>query len=121
MRTTLTLLLLTGLGLSVIGADLARTAQEDEIREVVFRHQFDHNDSYQQKRAKVYFLSVSGKGADPSDLLLKTFADYRPPVRKVSACTVDSRGRVVDKQTGELGVIFKIANIRWVSDAEVEV
>ena len=27
----------------------------------------------------------------------------------------------MDKQTGELGVIFKIANIRWVSDAEVEV
>ena len=103
MKTGVTLLLLLGWCWSGVGADPARESQEEQIREALFGHQFEHNDSYQQKRAKVFFLSVGEKDADPSDQLVKRFADHTPPVRKISASTVDSQGRVVDKRTGSSG------------------
>ena len=104
-----------------VGADQARQLQEDDIREAVFRWQFDHNVSGQQKRAKVYFLSVGEKYGDPSDEFLKRFADNQPPVRKRSECTADAGKGVLDKKTGEQGLVFNVTRIQWKSDTEVEV
>lgn len=46
--------------------DKVRESQIDDIREAVFRWQFDHNASGQQAAAQVYFLEVGKKDADPT-------------------------------------------------------
>ncbi|HCS54942.1 MAG TPA: hypothetical protein DIW81_25710, partial [Planctomycetaceae bacterium] len=49
------------------------------------------------------------------------FAEHKSPVRKVSACTADSGKGVLDKKTGERGLIFRVTSIEWKSDTEVDV
>ena len=65
----------------------ARLTQENDIREAVFRYQFNHNSSIQGKSAAVYCLSVGEKNADPPDDLIRRFAAFKPPVRKASDWT----------------------------------
>ncbi len=50
-------------------------ANEDDIREAVFRYQFAHNASAQQQGAKVYFLSLA-EDKDPSDRFMLRFKDH---------------------------------------------
>ncbi|MGO8925829.1 MAG: hypothetical protein ACLQU3_02885 [Limisphaerales bacterium] len=121
MRNITSLFLFLAFASVSVGADPARQRQEDDIREAVFRWQFDHNVSGQQKKAKVYFLSVGEKYGDPSDEFIKRFADNKPPVRKRSECTADAGKGVLDKKTGEQGLIFNVTSIKWSSDTEVEV
>jgi len=121
MRNITSLFLFLAFASVSVGADPARQRQEDDIREAVFRWQFDHNLSGQQKKAKVYFLSVGDKYGDPSDEFIKRFADNKAPVRKRSECTVDAGKGVLDKKTGEQGLIFNVTRIQWKSDTEVEV
>src|SRR5262245_56617521 len=58
-------------------------ADEDEIREAVFRYEFEHNVSAQQQSARVYRLSL-GDRRDPADTFIARFEDHLPPVKKVS-------------------------------------
>ena len=104
-----------------VAADNARENQTDDIREAVFRWQFDHNASGQNKKAQVYFLGIGDRGGDPTDEFMKRFADHKPPVRKVSACSADAGKGVRDKKTGETGLIFRVTKIEWKSDTEVRV
>jgi len=106
-----------------LSADDARKRQEDDVREAVFRWQFEHNASYQQRDAGVYFLEVGEKEGDPSDEFIKRFAGNKPPVRKRSECSVNMRRSVgvSDKKTGEKGLILSIRKIEWKSDTEVDV
>src|ERR1700676_2637782 len=97
----------------------ARLHEEDDIREAIFRYQFEHNASGQQKRAAVYCLSI-GENADPSDEFIKRFANHNPPVRKISGCTVGPFDGVVDKLTHKLGLVFRVSSIKWISGTEVE-
>lgn len=99
----------------------ARLAQEDDIREAVFRYEFRHNSSIQGKRAGVYCLSVGEKNADPPDGFMRRFAGYSPPVRKASDCTTHPYNGVVEKRTGKRGLLFRVRSIKWVSDAKVQV
>jgi hypothetical protein len=103
-----------------LAADQARESQTDDIREAVFRWQFDHNASGQQANTYVYFLAVGEKDGDPSDEFIKRFSGHKPSVRKVSACSADARKGVLDKKTGERGLIFRIRSIDWKSDTEVD-
>lgn len=103
-----------------LSADDARKNQEDDIREAVFRWQFDHNASAQQGKAKVYFLEVGEREGDPSDEFMKRFAGNKPPVRRRSECSVSARGDS-DKKTGEKGLVFRVRIIEWKSDTEVDV
>jgi len=80
-----------------------------------------HNGSGQQRNAEVYFLEVGEKGADPTDEFMKRFADQKPPVRKVSACTASAGKGVLDKKTGQKGLIFRITSIEWKSDKKIDV
>jgi hypothetical protein len=107
----------------------ARQKETDEVREAVFRYQFATSGV---PKAAVYFLSLGvGKtGAadifdasyDPSNEFMKRFVDLKVPVRKASASTFGSpSGRVVDKASGKLGVLFDVRSIKWISDTEVEV
>jgi hypothetical protein len=86
-RATPFLLLLT-IASASLAVDNDRSSQEDDIRETVFRHQFDHNASGQQKSAHAYCLAVlvDNKDSDPSHQFIRRFAHHKPPVRKASAC-----------------------------------
>ena len=85
------------------------------------RHQFGNNASAFQENRKVYFLEVNGE--DPSDPFMKRFAGHAPIVKKVSEA-LTSAGEttgVVDKVTGQHGLIFNQGAIQWIEDDVVEV
>jgi hypothetical protein len=96
----------------------------DDIREAVFRYEFTHNCWY--KPEKVYFLAL-GNDKDPSPALLKRFADNKPPVKPVSKCKISSKlvqrpkTAVIDKETGDRGLIFRVESIKWVTPKQVQV
>lgn len=96
-------------------------SEEDQVREAVFRYQFEFNASGQGTAANAYFLSVEGE-KDPSPQLLQQFDAHRPPVKPVSASTLEpGTALVLDMETGLPGLIFSITQIRRLSDDEVEV
>jgi hypothetical protein len=101
----------------------ANPAEEDSIRETVFRYQFDHNGAGQQKKAMVYCLSLGDldKKIDPSDAFIDRFRHHSPPIRKSSECKIDALGGVRDARIGMRGLLFYVAEIRWLSSAKVEV
>src|SRR5579864_6549397 len=82
------LLFLLTIASSSPAVDTDRARQEDDIRESVFRYEFDHNASGQQKTAHLYCLQilVGNRNSDPSNPFIQRFAHHKPPVRKVSAC-----------------------------------
>jgi hypothetical protein len=65
MKTILHLLLSFAFTSFGLAADKARESQTDDIREAVFRWQFDHNGSGQQTNAQVYFLEIGDSGRCP--------------------------------------------------------
>jgi hypothetical protein len=99
-----------------------KAEQELDIREATFRYQFGNNASGQQKNTKNYYLSIDAgdKKTDPDDAFLKRFTGS-PPVKKVSECDESVIQGVVDKKTGEPGLVFRTGAIKWISDTEVEV
>jgi hypothetical protein len=104
---------------------ISRSVYEDDVLEAVFRHQFGHDASGLQWRAKVFFLSVYDK--DPSNNLMDRFEGHEPPVKRVSECEISAKTaggsdiHVVDRDTGEPGLICRVERITWVSDTEAEV
>ena len=90
-------------------------ADEEAIREAVFRYQFWHNGSAQQQTAKVYFLSI-GDDEDPSDAFMARFDKHTPPVKKRS----QAKGNI-DKETGKRGLIFWVATIGPLDEDKVAV
>jgi hypothetical protein len=110
---------LTGAERDQAGTDLTLTpADEDDIREAVFRYEFAHNASGQQQTAKVYFLSL-GKDTDPGDAFMSRFKDHKPPVKKRSQAT--GQFEVIDKETGERGLIFRVTAIKRLDENKVVV
>lgn len=96
-------------------------SEEDQIREAVFRYQFEFNASGLGKSANAYYLGL-GHGEDPAPALLSRFKGHTPPVRPRSASEIEpGTAQVVDKETKLPGIAFKITDIRWISDTEVEV
>jgi hypothetical protein len=96
-------------------------SEEDQIREAVFRYQFEFNASGLGQAANVYFLSAEGE-KDPSPQLLQQFDGHRPAVKPVSASTLEpGTAQVLDRESGLPGLIFRITEIRWQGDDEVEV
>jgi hypothetical protein len=99
----------------------APLAEEDQIRETVFRYLFEFNVSGQGKMANAYYLRVEGH-ADPTSQLLQRFTGHKPVVKPASAATLEpGTALVVDRETGKPGLIFWIGEIRWQSDDSVEV
>ena len=101
-------------------SEAVRAAEEDSIREAVFRHQFQYNASGQRQHANAYCLSIrsADKNTDPSDEFMKRFYGQTPPVRKGSECHW-TQAHVVENRTGKPALIFSISKITWVSDTEV--
>lgn len=109
----------TGAERNQAGTDLKLTpADEDDTREAVFRYEFAHNASGQQQNAKVYFLSLD-KDKDPSDAFMSRFKDHKPPVKKRSQATREAE--VIDKDTGERGLIFRATAIKQLDENKVTV
>lgn len=104
-------------------AQAAHYPEEDDIREAVFRYQFDHNGGGQQKKAMVYCLSLGDldKEIDPSDAFIHRFRHHSPPVRKSSECKMDALDGVRDARIGMRGLLFYVAEIRWLASSKVEV
>jgi hypothetical protein len=104
---------------------ISRSVYEDDVLEAVFRYQFSHDSSGLQGRARVFFLSVYDH--DPSSNLMERFQGHEPPVRRVSDCEHSDEARgssaiwVVDSNTGEPGLIYRVERIMWLTDAEAEV
>ena len=116
-RSLLCLLLIAA---SRCAATSPSTADSEDIREAVFRYQFQHNASGQQQAAKVYCLSI-GAHQDPSNELMKRFANNNPPVRKVSVCDSSRLKGVIDKQTPQGVLIFRVESISFRSVTEATV
>ncbi|MDQ7823863.1 MAG: hypothetical protein RDV48_13775 [Candidatus Eremiobacteraeota bacterium] len=97
--------------------------QADDIMATVFQYQFQHNLSGKQQNAKAYFLSTLD-GRDPGDNVIRHFSGHRPPVKKKSQCEVKQVGlgdSVIDKETGEEGLLFRVDSIKWISWSRAEV
>jgi len=113
MRIAVLLFLLLMPAVTTLADDDARATQEDDIREAVFRHQIA------ARKSDAYFLSVLDeereKPADPADQFLKRLADIAPHVCKKS--DVGGWISAVDAKDGhEVGSIFHVGKIEWVSD-----
>jgi hypothetical protein len=93
------------------------SSDEDDIREAVFRYQFQHNASGQQRKAEVYFLSSK----DLSDEFMSRFRDNKPPVKRSSQVTPRKFDGVKDKVSGKSGLIFYVGSIDWVGENEAKV
>ena len=112
-------LLVLGLQENVPPSKLELTAAEqDDIREAVFRYEFENNASGQKRNAKVYFLSL-GKDKETDDAFIARFKDHKPPVKKRSQSKEDFE--VFDKETGERGLIFSAVTIKVVDANKVKV
>jgi len=103
-------------------------ADELDIREATFRYQFGEHSSLNNP----YYLSVSGeygtlisgkygKQSDPPANFMKRFAENKPPVKMASECNTSADKGVVDKMTGERGIIFETGAIEWISDTDAEI
>lgn len=94
-----------------------RAAQEDNIREAVIR--------YQIKKLELvvayHFIAINGK--NPPEAFILRFRDLDPPVRPISeSLSVKKPMRaIMSRKDQKQGVIFRVGDIKWISDAKVDV
>lgn len=131
-------------------APWSRAAEEENIRVATFRFQLNpyHVGPKPKKSApmipapkgsngevyvypvKAYFFEVEGK--DPSDSLMKWFAGSNPPIKKVSRSYIispedkkewerNSFYWVRDKQTKDIGLVYSLGRIQWLSRSRIMV
>lgn len=117
-RATL-VLFLESLG-PAVADDAGRKAQEDDIREAVFRQSFSEH-----KNETVFFIGIQSAekraSPDPSDEFLKRFADTKLKIRKESQAGESRIGEVADPDNGGSAVRLFIGTITWDSDTDVSV
>src|SRR5438477_4477880 len=90
----------------------SRTLQEDNIAEVVFRHEID--ESHRQEGYSMFFLS-RGERIDPTDTFMRRFANEGYVVKPVSQSVISDGVRDKDNPKGERGLILGIHRITWVT------
>ena len=121
MRTAIALALLMSLSFACpsTAADDARRAQEDDIREAVFRRQIS------DRKSAVYFLAFTDEekntAIDPPAEFLKRFADIKASIQKRSAAKFNVNETITDAASGKVGVALIIDALTWTSDDEVDV
>jgi len=94
----------------IVADDAKRTAQEDDIREAIFRYEM-------KERGSVIFLDIDHR--DPSDSFMRRFSDVKLPVKKLSAIsarTKRSQRWIYDRKTGKPGVALWVGKFTWTSD-----
>lgn len=98
-------------------APVDRAAQEDDIRETVFRYRMDRT-----KADGPFFLRIDGK--DPTDTFMERFKNSTKIVKKAteSYFKMDPPpGWVRDRSTDLQGMSFSVGSISWLSPLRVEV
>jgi hypothetical protein len=104
-----------------------RSHQEEAAQEALYRYLFVSQDWKQL--AKVFFVSTSPRGKDPSPSLLRRFKGHIPPVKPASRSRDRSKEEimranhpaswVIDKTTRKEGVFFWASNLKWKGDSEI--
>lgn len=101
-----------------IGADAtARAAQEDDIREAIFRYEMKEH-----RFPNVVFLSINNQ--EPSDAFMRRFSDVKVAVKKWSAIAPAEEPPqrwISDRETGKSGVALSVGKFTWTSDRGVVV
>lgn len=104
-------------------ADDSREAAGWDVREAVFRHQFEDNASGGQRSVAYYFLAWGNptEREDPPAKFLERFEGHTPRVVPVSKSTVAEDSSVVHRDDGKRGLIFQITDLRWIDQTTAEV
>jgi hypothetical protein len=95
----------------------------DDLMEAVFRYQFAHNCSSSRDEANAYYIGIYND-LDPGDDFMKRFVKNKPTVKKISKSIIvqkDLGYSVIDRETGQEGLIFRITSIRFINDEMAEV
>lgn len=121
-----------------------RAGAEDAIRKAVFQHWlhldtklWNHRPVKTGKASeasrdrnfpiKVLFFAVEGH--NPSDNLIRSFANHQPPIKGISESYIDPKPHdkaergfwVRDKKTHQIGLIYAVDRIHWLTHAKAEV
>jgi hypothetical protein len=123
---------------SLLQLEAQQNPEGDAIRESVIRCQMEdwiHGGDQSERHAKtatekavakemnfrIFFVSISGK--DPTDALMNQLHDIPRIVKKVSSSKINKQFRmaVVDRATGQRGIIFRADEIHWLDKNSVEV
>lgn len=91
------------------GTDEAPCGGRDAAIEAFFQYQFDNNASALGENAAAWFIGLEG-GRDPSPGLLERFERHEPAVRPLSGSALRD-GQVVDAESGEPALAFRVVNI----------
>jgi uncharacterized protein (TIGR02996 family) len=90
-----------------------RASAEDDVREAVFRHQLGG------PSRGICFLQVED-AKDPSSYLLDRLSDAKCRLKPLSAAQKGGMDGVVDRETGERGIL-RVDAIRWGDENRCEV
>jgi hypothetical protein len=138
---------LTALRRDKQAVSMATQREIDDVREAVFRYQFEHNGSSLQQRAAAYYLEIETsdrKRTDASDDFMKRFAANKPPVRKRSQARVamdefekERKDQeilflfqfsqdfhdfgVIDRRSGLQGLIFYQGSFKRMTETKIEI
>jgi len=98
-------------------AESPRAAQDDNVREAVFRYQFAHVELI----FAYHFIAIDGK--NPPEAFLQRFHDFEPPVRPLSEAERIKKPlrMIVNKNDQKQGVIFYLGQVKWISDVRADV
>ena len=102
-----------------------RLAEELDILESVYRYQFEHNNTGRGASSFDHLFLARGATtrdrSDPSAELLTRFVGHSPPVEPVSASSPDVWMGVKHREKPGRGILFHLADVRWIDDHKVEV
>ena len=101
---------------------VAPASPEDQVREAVFHYLFEHQQLKPQGTLEAYFLGLGAKGDDPPPHFMRRFAGHRPPVKPLSASSLDTQEmRLLDPETGGVGLYFEIHSVDWRGEDQAHV
>src|ERR1051326_1046291 len=138
-RTALGSMVLICLCCSGVCQRVTQRSDEVDIRVAVLRYQmlgWAQRGDESEKRAKtaieksvakemnfkVFFVSINEKDPDPA--VLSHLQDVPRVIKGVSACKIANNirlGAVIEKETSQRGMIFRVNEIHWLNQDSVEV
>jgi len=106
-------------GCTTVSTRQYRADEEQKIREVVLLEDLALRDT--NREVFVAFQDSDASRIDPSEAVISRIRAAGIPARKASESTRDQHTIVIDKASGNPGVIYYAGVLRWVNDAKVEV
>jgi hypothetical protein len=96
-----------------------RADEEQIIREAVLLDHLALRDT--NRLVFISFQNSDGSRIDPSDTAISRIRSAGIPARKASESTTGEHTSVIDKASGNQGVIYYAGVVRWLSNSKVEV